>query len=130
MLFRSVFPIEMTIPDLKVVKLPPQVDMKDLIKALGDIMKRADNYAHHRIQSEPLSVRERMSVVLGVLKSESFTEFTSLFTIEEGRGGVVVTLLAILELLKQSLVEIVQTETFGLIHVKAAGQSASNDNSQ
>jgi len=124
---RDVYLIEVNAPDRKVVKLPPRVEMKDLMKALSDVMKRAENYAHHHIQMEPLSVRERMSVVLSSVKADNFTEFTSLFTIEEGRRGVVVTLLAILELLKQHLIEMVQTETFGPIHVKAAGQSASND---
>lgn len=124
---RDVFPVEMNAPDRKVVKLPPRVEMKDLMKALGDVMQRAENYTHHHIQREPLSVRERMSVVLSSVQSDTFTEFTSLFTIAEGRRGVVVTLLAILELLKQSLIEMIQTETFGPIHVKAAGQSASND---
>lgn len=126
---RDVFPIEMIAPDQKVIKLPPRVEMKDLMKALGDVMQRAENYTHHHIQMEPLSVRERMSVVLSSVNSDSFIEFTSLFSIEEGRRGVVVTLLAILELLKQFLIEMVQTETFGPIHIKAAGQSASNDNS-
>ena len=125
---RDVFPVELNAPDRKVVKLPPRIEMRDLMKALGDVMQRAENYAHHHIQMEPLSVRERMSVVLSSVKSESFIEFTSLFSIEEGRRGVVVTLLAILELLKQSLIELIQTEMFGPIHVKAAGQSASNDN--
>ena len=124
---RNVFPIEISAPDRKVVKLPPRVEMKDLMKALSDVMQRAENYAHHHIQMEPLSVRERMSVVLSTIKADTFTEFTSLFTIEEGRRGVVVTLLAILELLKQHLIEMIQSETFGPIHVKAAGQSASND---
>jgi len=126
---RDVFPVEIPVPDRKVVKLPPRVEMKDLMKALSDVMKRAENYTHHHIQLEPLSVRERMSVVLSAVNADGFTEFTSLFTIEEGRRGVVVTLLAILELIKQSLLELVQTEVFGPIHVKAAGQSASNDNS-
>lgn len=124
---RNVFPVEMNAPDRKVVKLPPRVEMKDLMKALGDVMQRAENYTHHHIQREPLSVRERMSVVLSSVQADTFTEFTSLFTLAEGRRGVVVTLLAILELLKQSLIEMIQTETFGPIHVKAAGQSASND---
>jgi len=127
---RDVFPVELNAPDRKVVKLPPRVEMKDLMKALSDVMQRAENYAHHHIQMEPLSVRERMSVVLSSVNADSFTEFTSLFTIEEGRRGVVVTLLAILELLKQHLIEMVQTEVFGPIHVKAAGQSASNDSNE
>jgi segregation and condensation protein A len=82
---------------------------------------RADNYAHHHIQMEPLSVRERMSVVLQSLSADNFTDFSKLFTPEEGRAGVVVTLLAVLELIKQSLIELVQAEAFGQIHVKAAG---------
>lgn len=124
---RDIYPIEVNAPDRKVVKLPPRVEMKDLMKALSDIMARAENYAHHHIQMEPLSVRERMSVVLSTVKADHFTDFSKLFTIEEGRSGVVVTLLAILELLKQHLIEMVQTEVFGPIHVKAAGQSATNE---
>ena len=127
---RDVYRIEMHAPDRKVVKLPPRVDMKELMKALSDVMRRAENYTHHHIQLEPLSVRERMSVVLSTIKADTFTEFTSLFTLAEGRRGVVVTLLAILELLKQHLIEMIQTETFGPIHVKAAGQSASNDSNE
>jgi len=126
---RDIHLVELPVPDKKVVKLPPRVDMKDVMKALHDVMQRAENYAHHHIQMEPLSVRERMSVVLSTVKADQFTDFSALFTIEEGRSGVVVTLLAILELIKQSLIELVQTEAFGPIHVKAAGQSAANDQS-
>ena len=118
---RDVQPIELSVPDRKVVKLPPRVEMKEIVFALRDVLVRAENYAHHHIQMEPLSVRERMSNVLQQVRGDSFTEFSRLFTIEEGRAGVVVTLLAVLELLKQSLIELVQTEVFGQIHVKAAG---------
>ncbi|MDH5181149.1 MAG: segregation/condensation protein A [Gammaproteobacteria bacterium] len=126
---REIHLVELPAPDLKVVKLPPRVDMRDLMKALNDVMKRAENYAHHHITMEPLSVRERMSIVLGSVKADEFTEFTTLFTVEEGRGGVVVTLLAILELIKQSLIELIQTEMFGPIHVKAVGQSTATNES-
>jgi len=118
---RDVNPVELPVPDRKVVKLPPRVEMKELIYALRDVLIRADNYAHHHIQMEPLSVRERMSVVLQSLSADNFTDFSKLFTPEEGRAGVVVTLLAVLELIKQSLIELVQAEAFGQIHVKAAG---------
>jgi segregation and condensation protein A len=91
------------------------------------VLVRAENYAHHQIQMEPLSVRERMSNVLKHVRGDNFTEFTKLFTPEEGRAGVVVTLLAILELLKQSLIEMVQSEIFGQIHVKAAGSREQQD---
>ncbi|MCK4708894.1 MAG: segregation/condensation protein A, partial [Gammaproteobacteria bacterium] len=125
---RDLNPVELPVPDRKVVKFPPRVEMKDLVYALRDVLVRADNFTHHHIEMEPLSVRERMSVVLQTLSCENFTDFSELFNPEEGRAGVVVTLLAILELVKQSLIELVQAESFGQIHVKAAGgKSAAND---
>jgi len=117
---RDVFPTDVAPPDLKVVRLPPSVDLKDIISAFKDVIQRAAMYEHHHIQMEPLSVRERMSIVLSSVTTDHFTEFTKLFKVEEGRSGVVVTLLAILELIKQSLIELVQTEAYGPIHVKAA----------
>jgi len=121
---RDLNPIEVAVPDRKVVKFPPRVEMKDLVYALRDVLVRADNFTHHHIEMEPLSVRERMSVVLQTLTCENFTDFSVLFDPEEGRAGVVVTLLAILELVKQSLIELVQAESFGQIHVKAAANDA------
>jgi segregation and condensation protein A len=117
---RDVFPTDVAPPDLKVVRLPPNVDLKDIISAFKDVIQRAAMYEHHHIQMEPLSVRERMSIVLSSVTTDHFTEFTKLFKVEEGRSGVIVTLLAILELIKQSLIELVQTEAYGPIHVKAA----------
>ncbi len=101
------------------VRKPPEVDLKDILAAFNEVMRRAAMYEHHHIQLEPLSVRERMSRVLSTVKPDSFIDFGELFTIEEGRRGVVVTLLAILELIKQSLIELVQTEAYGPIHVKS-----------
>ena len=120
---RDVQPVELKVPDRKIVKLPPTVDIKDIIFAMRDVIDRAEKYAHHHIHLEPLSVRERMSIVLDNLSADSFTEFQALFTLEEGRAGAVVTLLAILELIKQHLLELVQNEAFGPIHVKAASAS-------
>ncbi len=97
----------------------PTVELTDLLFALKDVIQRADRYTHHRITLETLSVRERMSKVLSIVSADSFTEFTCLFTIEEGRMGVVVSLLAILELVKESLLELLQSEPFGSIYVKA-----------
>ncbi len=106
-------------PDLKRDRPLPDLDMRELLVALGEVLKRADMYESHQIQRESLSTRERMSDVLEVLRSNNFVPFVSLFKAEEGRLGVVVTFLAIMELIKESLVEIVQTEGFGPIHVKA-----------
>ena len=116
---RDVFEASAKGPDLTVVKAQPDVDLKEMLLAFQDVLRRADMFASHHIQREALSVRERMTNVLAVLTSESFTEFTTLFTINEGRMGVVVTLLAILELIKESIIEIIQTEPFGPIYVKA-----------
>ena len=106
-------------PDLNRDRPLPDLDMRELLVALGEVLKRADMYESHQVQRESLSTRERMSDVLEVLRSSNFVPFVSLFKAEEGRLGVVVTFLAIMELIKESLVEIVQTEGFGPIHVKA-----------
>ncbi|HEY9051921.1 MAG TPA: ScpA family protein [Gammaproteobacteria bacterium] len=108
-------------------KIPePDVDLRELLLAFKEVLSRADMYTHHQIQREPLSVRERMSNVLAALKAETFTEFTSLFKIEEGRRGVVVTFMAVLELLKESLIDLVQAEAFAPIYVKAATAAQSS----
>jgi len=120
---RDVFQAEAEAPDQKVVQLPPEVELQDLIAAFQEVMKRASMYAHHHVQLEALSVRERMSIVLSKVSSDRFTPFTDLFTVEEGRMGVVVSFLAILELVKESLLELTQTESFAPIHVKAAAGS-------
>ena len=106
-------------PDLKRDRPLPDLDMKELLLALGEVLKRADMYESHHIQMESLSTRERMSDVLEALREQKFVPFVALFKAEEGRLGVVVTFLALMELIKESLVEIVQTESFGPIHVKA-----------
>ncbi len=119
---RDVFPVDVESPDLKIVRQPPQIDMKDVLSAFRDVLQRASMYEKHHVPMEPLSVRERMSRILSVVSVEQFTDFSKLFTSDEGRGGVVVTLLAILELLRQSMLELVQTEAYGPIHVKAVGK--------
>ncbi|MEW6647241.1 MAG: ScpA family protein [Pseudomonadota bacterium] len=120
---RDTFPVSVEVPHREVVRAHPEVDLKELLLAIADVMRRAEMFAHHHIRREPLSVRERMSQVLEALTSDHFTEFTTLFRIDEGKRGVVVTLLAILELIKQSLVELIQTEPFGPIHVKVVAAS-------
>jgi segregation and condensation protein A len=120
-LHRDVFQVAVDPPDYEVEKPQPQVEMRELLLAFRDVLKRAEMYSHHHIQLEPLSVRERMSNVLEYVKNNpGFIPFNQLFSCEEGRRGVVVTFLAILELLKELLVEIVQTEPYGPLHIKAA----------
>jgi segregation and condensation protein A len=109
-------------PDLNRSRPDPDVDMRELLVALGEVLRRADMFESHHIQREALSTRERMSQVLERLSGQQFVPFVALFSAREGRLGVVVTFLAIMELIKESLVEIVQTESFGPIHVKARAE--------
>jgi len=97
----------------------PDVDMREILTALADVLRRAEMFESHHIEREKLSTRERMSQVLERLRGEQFIPFVSLFKVAEGRLGVVVTFLAVMELIKESLVEIVQNESFGPIHIKA-----------
>lgn len=120
---RDVFPAAADMHDHKVVRLVPDVNMQELLLAFKEVLQRAAMYSHHHVQLEPLSVRQRMSDVLAELQRGDFREFSSLFAPAEGRRGVVVTFLALLELLKQALIELVQAETLGPIHVRATGAS-------
>jgi segregation and condensation protein A len=116
---RDTFPASAELTERRVVRLLPEVTLKEMLVALKDVMQRADMFAHHHISRERLSVRQRMSDVLGALKTQAFVEFTQLFRPQEGRMGVTVTFSAILELLREGLIEIVQSEPFAPIHVRA-----------
>lgn len=115
---RDVFLAEMDAPQRIPQTLHPPVDMKELMLAFAQVLRRAERFEHHEVQREQLSTRERMSQVLDMLNNGHFTSFHNLFEAEEGKLGVVVTFLAILELVKESLIDIVQQDTFGSIHVK------------
>ncbi|HMH69602.1 MAG TPA: ScpA family protein [Pinirhizobacter sp.] len=101
-----------------VVKMPPPLDLRELLLALRDVLQRADLFTHHEIAREPLSVRQRMGELLNALGDGRFHRFETMFDPTEGRLGVVVTFLAMLELAKELLVEIVQEEPLGAIYVK------------
>ena len=106
-------------PDRDQQRPHPDVNIKELVTALADVLKRSEMFESHQVEMEKLSTRERMSQVMENLRDNQFVPFVALFTLEEGRLGVVVTFLAVMELIKESLVEIVQSESFGPIHVKA-----------
>ncbi len=118
---RDLFVGTAEITERRALKALPEVTLKEVLLAFKEVLQRADMFSHHHIQREALSVRERMSNVLATLRVDQFTDFTALFTPEEGRLGVVVTLLAVLELIKGSLIELIQTEAYGPIHVKVRG---------
>jgi len=117
---RDIFDASAQPPDYHRPRPQPEVDLKEILIALAEVLQRAQVNQSHHIHREKLSTRERMTQVLERLSlTEGFVPFISLFRVDEGRLGVVVTFLAIMELIKESLVEIVQTEAFGPIHVKA-----------
>jgi segregation and condensation protein A len=117
---RDVLPVTAEVVERTVVTVLPDVTLKELLMAFKDAIARSDMFAHHHVQREPLSVRERMSQVLLALGGDRYVDFPSLFDPEEGRMGVAVTFLAILELLKETLINVVQNEPYGPIHVRAA----------
>lgn len=102
------------------VKLP-DITLKELLVAFQDVLIRAEMYASHHVSREPLSVRQRMSEILSRVQGRDFADFSTLFVVEEGRMGVAVTFIAILELIKESLIEIVQSEPYAPIHVRSSG---------
>ncbi len=101
------------------VRVPPEVELRELLLALRDVMARADMLAHHQVQSEALSVRERMSRIISLVGPGQFIEFSQCFDLEEGRMGAVVTFLALLELLREHLIDLVQQDLFGTIYVRS-----------
>ncbi|MCG5500397.1 segregation and condensation protein A [Ectothiorhodospira lacustris] len=116
---RDLFPATLAPPPLTGERPLPEVGLDELLLALREVLQRADMFTHHQIRREPLSVRERMSRVLEAL-GQGPVPFAALFTLEEGRRGVVVTFLAVLELLKAHLVELAQAELFAPIYLSAA----------
>lgn len=105
-------------PEARARKLLPTVELQELLVSMAEVLRRADMFESHQVSREALSTRERMSEVLERLKGGAFVPFVELFTAEEGRLGVVVTFMAILELVKESLVELVQNEAFAAVHVR------------
>jgi segregation and condensation protein A len=97
----------------------PDIALQELLLSFQEVLKRAEMFTTLHVLKEPLSVRERMTTILEKLKNKDFLDFTELFDLEEQKTGLVVTFLAILELMKESLIEIVQAKAYGIIHVKA-----------
>jgi segregation and condensation protein A len=109
---------EAYIEDRSAVRLPVEVDLKDLLFALKEVIGRAELFSHHHITQEPLSVRERMSRIIEQLRENPFMKFHQLFDTDEGRRGVVVSFLALMELTREQLVDLIQHEPFGQIYIR------------
>ncbi len=119
---RDVFIAQAEAVEKTVVTKLPDVTMKDLLMAFHDVLRRAEMFSNLQLRREPLSVRQRMSEILLRIKPNGFTGFSDLFDAEEGRMGVAVTFIAILELLRESVIDIVQSEPFAPIHVRASAK--------
>jgi chromatin segregation and condensation protein Rec8/ScpA/Scc1 (kleisin family) len=117
---RDTLPASAELTERKVVKLQPQVSLQEMLVAFKDVLSRAEMFSHHHVNRERLSVRQRMSDILSMLREAAFQNFTQLFRPEEGRMGVTVTFVAMLELMREGLIEIVQGEAYGQIHVRTA----------
>ena len=117
---RDLFTTDAALPEIQRRMLLPDVSLDELLRSFRDVLNRADMFTHHNVEREALSVRERMTLVLSALQEREFVEFYSLFATHEGRLGVVVTFIALLELLKESMIELVQSEPFAAIYIKAA----------
>lgn len=110
-----------TVSNVDLIRPHPTVELKEILLSFKEVLKRADLQTMHMIQREVLTVRERMSRILSNLKGELFIDFVDLFDFSEGRLGIVVTFLAILELVRETMIELVQSEPFGTIYIRAAG---------
>ncbi len=124
---RDVHEIETDVSMIRVNKVYPEVDLREVLLAFKDVLKRADQVTHHQIQREPLSVRERMTRILGSLQAHARLPFQALFDVEEGRAGVVVSLLAILEMSKERIIEILQDEPLGPLEIRTLASGPLKD---
>ena len=116
---RDVFRVSLYTDHVILPKVHPDVELSALVMAMMALFERQDHVTHHQVSREILSVRERMSMILSCLHQQQLIEFTQLLNKAEGRMGLVVTLLAILELAKQSLIKVTQSAAYSLIHIQA-----------
>lgn len=114
---RDVLPAMIEVVERRVVHLQPEVTLTEMLKAFSEVVQRSSHFSHHQIQRERLSQRQRMSEILAMLAANDFVEFGRLFKPEEGRMGVTVTFISILELMKEGLLDIVQAEPYAPLHV-------------
>ena len=117
---RDTFVANVDAPERKVVDKLPDVTLKELLLAFHGVLRRAEMFSNLHLQREPLSVRQRMSEILVRVKTNTFSSFADLFDAEDGRLGVAVTFVAILELLRESTIEVVQAEAYAPLHIRAA----------
>ncbi|KTD20843.1 segregation and condensation protein A [Legionella israelensis] len=116
---RDVFTVQLHPDQFKSIKHFPEVNLSELVYAIQQLIIRDKHYSHHQILREPLSVKDRMNRILSVLEKEKLVSFQKLYTASEGKAGIIVSFLAILELAKLSLLTITQIEVFAPIYLQA-----------
>ncbi len=125
---RDIFAAVVDVSKLNIEQVLPDIHLNEMLLAFQDVLKRVEQLSHHHITKEPLSVRERMSAILENLKGADSLLFSQLFSRKEGRQGVVVSFLAILELSKERLIDIFQSEPFSELRIRSAGAAALGGN--
>ena len=115
---RDTFVVSGIISCFKKEDVKPIIDISQLEKAFQEVLYRAELFASHNIEAEALSVRERMSIILDSLNTEETITFIDCFSFKEGKMGAIVTFLAILEMVKENLIDIIQNEDFSMIYLQ------------
>jgi len=116
---RDIFLLQATATNLEQAKPLPDVGLHELLSVMKQLLQQADLQENHHIQQESLSIREKMTSILEKIQQYSFIDFSQCFTLKEGRRGVVACFIAILELLKQGMIDIIQHSIFAPIYIKA-----------
>jgi segregation and condensation protein A len=119
---RDVLPAVVELTEKRVTQRLPDVTLSEMLKAFREVVQRSEHFSHHHIHREPLSQRQRMTEILTLVENAEFVEFIRLFNPEEGRMGVTVTFISILELMKEGLIDIVQAEPYAPLHVRKANR--------
>ena len=117
---RDTFAASALVKDVTVVRPLVKIELQDLVMAFKDVMANLELRKAHQVALEPLSIRDRMDKIIDALKNNKFISFCDFFTKSEGKLGVVVTFIAILELFKEALIEVVQAEPYAPIHIRSA----------
>ncbi|AZS51578.1 segregation/condensation protein A [Entomomonas moraniae] len=115
---RDIKTIQLAAPEARARKLLPEVTLQELLLTVSEVLKRAELFEQHQVSREVLSTRERMTAILEKITGKGFVPFIQLFQADEGKLGIVVTFMAVLELVKESLIDLIQNEPFAPIHVK------------
>ena len=115
---RDTFEAMVNVSAVTVLQPLPDVQLKEILLAFQDVLKRVEQLSHHQITKEPLSVRERMATILEKLNRSDSLPFAALFTRSEGKNGVVVSFLAVLELSKEGIIDILQSEPYAALTVR------------